>query len=108
MVERRGGIYWETGGIADGLTKRGFNSYFRIVFTASQNGQLAAVAQEIIAKRLDKQPKDITVMVVHEDSDYGTSVATAAETRPRNSASRSRDVCHTRPRPPISRRWCCA
>jgi branched-chain amino acid transport system substrate-binding protein len=82
VVERRGGIYWETGGISDGLTKRGFKNYFRVVFTASQNGQLAAtVAQEIIAKRLNKQPKDITVMVVHEDSDYGTSVASAAEAR---------------------------
>lgn len=82
VVERRGGIYWETGGISDGLTKRGFKNYFRVVFTASQNGQLAAsVARDIIAKRLNKQPKDITVMVVHEDSDYGTSVASAAEAR---------------------------
>ena len=30
------------GGIADGLTKRGFSGYFRIVFTATSNGQLAA------------------------------------------------------------------
>jgi branched-chain amino acid transport system substrate-binding protein len=82
VIERRGGIYWETGGISDGLTKRGFKNYFRVVFTASQNGQLAAsVTQQIIAKKLNKQPKDITVMVIHEDSDYGTSVASAAEAR---------------------------
>ncbi len=37
VVERRGGIYWETGGIADGLTKRGFKNYFRVVFTATSN-----------------------------------------------------------------------
>jgi branched-chain amino acid transport system substrate-binding protein len=82
VVERRGGIYWETGGISDGLTKRGFKNYFRVVFTASQNGQLAAeLSSEVIAKKLNKQPKDLKVLVVHEDSDYGTSVASAAEAR---------------------------
>jgi branched-chain amino acid transport system substrate-binding protein len=82
VVERRGGIYWETGGISDGLTKRGFKNYFRVVFTASQNGQLAAgLAKDVIAKSLKKDVKDIKIMVIHEDSDYGTSVATAAETR---------------------------
>ena len=82
VVERHGGIYWETGGISDGLTKRGFKNYFRVVFTASQNGQLAAgVAKDLIAKKLGKEPKDLKVLVVHEDSDYGTSVAAAAETR---------------------------
>jgi branched-chain amino acid transport system substrate-binding protein len=82
VVERRGGLYWETGGIADGLTKRGFSGYFRIVFTATSNGQLAAdLAGNVIAPKLGKKPADLTVLVVHEDSDYGTSVATAAETK---------------------------
>ncbi|MDB5999908.1 MAG: hypothetical protein JWP52_1607 [Rhizobacter sp.] len=82
VVERKGGIYWETGGISDGLTKRGFKNYFRVVFTASQNGQLAAnVAKDVVAKKLGKDPKDLKVMVIHEDSDYGTSVAQAAEAR---------------------------
>jgi len=82
VVERRGGVYWETGGISDGLTKRGFKNYFRIVFTASQNGQLAAnISREVIARQLGKDPKDLKMMVIHEDSDYGTSVAAAAEQR---------------------------
>jgi branched-chain amino acid transport system substrate-binding protein len=82
VVERRGGIYWETGGIADGLTKRGFKNYFRVVFTATSNGELAAtVAKEVFAARLGKAPGDLKVMVVHEDSDYGTSVASAAEAK---------------------------
>lgn len=82
VVERRGGIYWETGGIADGLTKRGFKNYFRVVFTATSNGELAAnVAKDLIAAKLGKEPKDLKVMVVHEDSDYGTSVASAAEAK---------------------------
>ena len=84
VVERRGGIYWETGGIADGLTKRGFRNYFRVVFTASSNGQLAAtVAKEVVAAKLGKTPQDLTILIVHEDSDYGTSVASAAEARAR-------------------------
>jgi branched-chain amino acid transport system substrate-binding protein len=82
VVERRGGVFWETGGISDGLTTRGFKGYFRVVFTASQNGQLAAsISKELIAKQLGKDPKDLKLMVVHEDSDYGTSVAKAAEAR---------------------------
>jgi branched-chain amino acid transport system substrate-binding protein len=80
VVERRGGIFWETGGISDGLTRRGFKNYFRVVFTASQNGQLAAdLVKNVIAKKLGKAPKDLKVLIVHEDSDYGTSVALAAE-----------------------------
>ena len=80
VVERRGGLYWETGGISNGLTERGFQNYFRVVFTASQNGELAAtVAAEMIAPKLGKDVADLTLVVVHEDSDYGTSVAKAAE-----------------------------
>ena len=80
VVERRGGIYWETGGIADGLTKRGFKNFFRVVYTATQNGQLAAtVARDLIAGKLAKKPSDLKLLIVHEDSDYGTSVASAAE-----------------------------
>lgn len=83
-VDRSGAIYWETGGIADGLTKRGFKNFFRVVFLASQNGQLAAtVASEIIAKKLGSGPQRLKLVVVHEDSDYGTSVATAAEEKAR-------------------------
>lgn len=80
VVERRGGLYWETGGISDGLTQRGFKNYFRIVFTASSNGKLAAnVANDVVAAKLGKKPEDLKLVVVHEDSDYGTSVAKAAE-----------------------------
>ena len=82
MVERRGGLYWETGGIADGLTRRGFSGYFRIVFTATSNGQLAAtLAATVIAPRLGRKPTDLTLLIAHEDSDYGTSVASAAEAK---------------------------
>jgi branched-chain amino acid transport system substrate-binding protein len=84
VVERHGGLYWETGGIADGLTQRGFSGYFRIVFTATSNGELAAtITSGLIAPRLGKKPADLTVLVVHEDSDYGTSVGTAAENKAR-------------------------
>lgn len=84
VVERRGGFYWETGGIADGLTQRKFKNYFRTVFTASSNGRLAAtVAQDLIAPKLGKKPDELTLMIVHEDSDYGTSVASAAEAKAR-------------------------
>ena len=80
VAERRGAMYWETGGIADRLTQRGFKNFFRVVFTATSNGELAAtISKEIIAAKLGKQPKDLKLLVVHEDSDYGTSVGSAAE-----------------------------
>ena len=37
------------------------------------------MAQEIAAPKLGKKPEDLTVIIVHEDSDYGASVASAAE-----------------------------
>ena len=50
--------------------------------TATSNGELAAtLAKEVIAPKLGKDPKELEVMVVHEDSDYGTSVASAAEAK---------------------------
>jgi branched-chain amino acid transport system substrate-binding protein len=81
VVDRHGGFYWETGGISDGLTQRGFKNFFRIVFTASSNGQLAATLASDLAAKLGKKPSDMTVLIVHEDSDYGTSVAKAAEAK---------------------------
>jgi branched-chain amino acid transport system substrate-binding protein len=82
VAERRGAIYWETGGIADGLTKREFKNFFRVVFTATSNGELAAaISKDIIAAKLGKPPQQMKLLVVHEDSDYGTSVGQAAEAK---------------------------
>jgi branched-chain amino acid transport system substrate-binding protein len=81
VVDRHGGFYFETGGISDGLTQRGFKNFFRIVFTASSNGQLAATLASNLSEKLGKKPADMTVLIVHEDSDYGTSVAKAAEAK---------------------------
>lgn len=82
VAERNGALYWETGGIADRLTQRGFKSFFRVVFTATSNGELAAtISKDIIAAKLGRAPKDLKLLVVHEDSDYGTSVATAAQNK---------------------------
>lgn len=85
VAERHGALYWETGGIADTLTKRGFKYFFRVVFTATSNGELAAtISKDVIASKLGTAPKDLKLLVVHEDSDYGTSVATAAEGKARS------------------------
>lgn len=80
VAERRGVVYWETGGIADRLTERGFKYYFRVPFTASSNGQLAAnISKNILAPKLGKKPGELKIFVIHEDSDYGTTVGKAAE-----------------------------
>ena len=80
VAERHGVVYWETGGIADRLTERGFKYYFRVPFTASSNGQLAAnVSKNILSPKLGKKPSDLKIFIIHEDSDYGTTVGKAAE-----------------------------
>jgi branched-chain amino acid transport system substrate-binding protein len=79
VAERHGVVYLETGGIADRLTERGFKYYFRSCYTASSNGWLAAdLSKDILAPKLGKTPRDLKIFVMHEDSDYVTTVGMAA------------------------------
>ncbi len=81
VAERHKVVYWETGGIADRLTERGFKYYFRVVYTATSNGELAAnFSKEVLAPKIGKKASDLKLFVIHEDSDYGTTVGKAAET----------------------------
>ena len=80
VAERHGIVYWETGGIADRLTERGFKYYLRVPFTASSNGQLAAnLSKNVLAQKLGKKSSELRIFILHEDSDYGTTVGKAAE-----------------------------
>jgi|WetSurMetagenome_2_1015567.scaffolds.fasta_scaffold32319_3 branched-chain amino acid transport system substrate-binding protein len=86
VAERNRVVYWEMGGVVDDLVKRGFKYTFRTV--NNQSGianppeptgiplslQSEAI-KEVIAKRLGKDIKDITVALIHENSSYGTGSA---------------------------------
>jgi branched-chain amino acid transport system substrate-binding protein len=79
VAERNKVIYWEQGAIADPITARGFKYLFRICTKASRHGIIAAdFANEVIAPKLQIDPKKMKVAVVFEDSLYGTTVGSNA------------------------------
>ncbi|GEK34727.1 ABC transporter substrate-binding protein [Kurthia sibirica] len=79
VVERNNALYFELGAIADNITSRGYQSIIRINPVASSFSKLhIRFIEEVIAKKLNKNIKDIKVAIVHEDSSYGTTIADSA------------------------------
>lgn len=78
VAARKNIPYFELGGIANAITERGYPTVFRTNSTAADfsKSQVAFITQ-FIAPALGKKPEDIKVSVAHEDSDYGTSVASS-------------------------------
>lgn len=79
VAERNKVIYLEADAVTDELTNRGFKYTFRTVSTASDNA-ISAVnfTKDVIAPKLNIDPKDLKIVVTNEDSAYGTSVGDAA------------------------------
>jgi branched-chain amino acid transport system substrate-binding protein len=78
VAEKYKKIYWETAALSDNIMERNFNYLFHMSGLASQFGELSAefVATEL-AKKLQKDPKDLKVAVVYEDSLHGTTISAA-------------------------------
>jgi len=82
VAERNKIIYWEQGAIADNITARGFKYLFRTIPRAGDFGVMAAnFINEVVAAKLNIDPKKIKVGIMYEDSLYGTSVGNAAAKR---------------------------
>jgi len=82
VTEKHKKIFWETGAIADNITQRNFKYLFRTCTQASDFGYAAAdFSTQKLAKDLGINIKDLKVVIMHEDSLYGTSVMSAAEKR---------------------------
>jgi branched-chain amino acid transport system substrate-binding protein len=84
VAERKKVIWWGTGGATGKLTERGFKYYFRIVDSTPTYGITnSTFVVDFVAQQLRKAPKDLSVFLIYEDSDFGTSAAkaTAAELR---------------------------
>lgn len=76
IAERNKVFYWEVEGIADDITGRGFKYMFRPTFSAQMMAaQMLNLVEEVVAPKLGKDPKDLKVVLVHEDSGFGTSTA---------------------------------
>lgn len=76
VAARRRIPYFELGAIANHITERGYDTVWRTCPTAADfSKSQAAFITEWFAGALGKAPGDLRVSIVHEDSDYGTSVA---------------------------------
>jgi branched-chain amino acid transport system substrate-binding protein len=69
-------LYWDTNALAADLTERGLPNYVRSgphsAFFAARSVETAS---NLVAKSINKDPKELKVWIEHEDSIYGTSIA---------------------------------
>jgi len=84
VTERNNVVWAEQGGMSVDVTNRGFKYTFRATPNTDQVGFGAAelVAQQI-APELGMDPQAMKIAVIHEDSAFGTGVATAFESKAR-------------------------
>lgn len=76
VAELAGVPYFELGAVADEVTARDMKYLYRLNPTALHMGQGAIdMLVQTIAPKLGKDPKDLKLGIIYEDSSYGTSVA---------------------------------
>ncbi|WBU62090.1 ABC transporter substrate-binding protein [Paracoccus albus] len=82
QVSELAGIpYFELGAVADEVTGRGFEYLFRTNPTAENMGEdVINMLVDSIAPGLGKDPAELKIGIIYEDSSYGTSVAGHQET----------------------------
>ena len=80
VSDRNNVVYWELEAVSDDLTNKGFRYMFRTVVPASGLGNEAAnYTVKSVAPLMKVDPKDLKIGIIHEDGDYGTSVADSVE-----------------------------
>ncbi len=82
VTDKAGVVLVESGGIVDSLTDNGYQYVYRILDKGGMRGAqgIQYVADEL-AGVIGKDPKDLKVAILHEESSYGTCVADGAEER---------------------------
>ena len=76
VTELAGIPYFELGAVAEEVTERGLKYLFRTNPTADDMAKM--IIQMIVEKvgpGIGKEPADLKIAIIHEDSSYGTSVA---------------------------------
>ncbi len=82
VAERSNVIHWEVGAIADSLTQRGFKNIFRTCATAGQTGQIGFdFALNYLFPKLSLTKDSAKIALVHEDSEFGSTVAKSLTAR---------------------------
>lgn len=82
VYARGGGTFVEVGAVSVEYNTRGYESVWR----TNPNAESLAQTQidfiiEVVAPKLDLGPDEVRVLLVHEDTSYGSSVARAAEVK---------------------------
>jgi branched-chain amino acid transport system substrate-binding protein len=73
--------YYETTTATSPITERGFRYTFRSVFKASMAGErLTEFIYEYLPKLMGKGPKDLKIVVAHEDGPLGSSLCEGIKT----------------------------
>jgi branched-chain amino acid transport system substrate-binding protein len=76
VAELSGIPYFELGAVADEVTSRGLKYMFRTNPYAKDMGKLVIdMVVDKVAPGLGKQPGDLKIGIIYEDSSYGTSVS---------------------------------
>ncbi|MBW9089653.1 ABC transporter substrate-binding protein [Rhizobium wenxiniae] len=76
VAELSGIPYFELGAVADEVTSRGLKYMFRTNPYAKDMGEMVVdMVVEKVAPGLGKQPGDLKIGIIYEDSSYGTSVS---------------------------------
>ncbi|MGX9854548.1 ABC transporter substrate-binding protein [Limimaricola variabilis] len=76
VAELSGIPYFELGAVADEVTGRGLEYLYRLNPTAEDMGEMIVdMIVEQVAPGLGKDPSELKIGIIHEDSSYGTSVA---------------------------------
>lgn len=69
-------LYWDTNALATNLTERGLPNFVRSgPYATTFAQQSVSVVTDLLADALGKAPGDLVVWIEHEESIYGTSIA---------------------------------
>lgn len=76
VTELAGIPYFELGAVAEEVTDRGMKYLFRTNPTADDMAKMVVeMVVEKVAGGIGKEPTELKIAIIHEDSSYGTSVA---------------------------------
>ena len=91
--------------VAANLTERGFKWFFR---TTPVAGDFAKIYLDFLKEMKASGQKVDNIALVHENTEYGKSVASVITDGSRKTASRSPRISRTRPTRPTCRARCCS
>lgn len=82
VANQHGVVYWEGSAVADALTEQGYEYVFRTNDnTSAMAYAMVDVIPGLVAEKLGKNPEDLKVALVYEDSSFGAAIADIVQKR---------------------------